>query len=109
MYYTGIDPRTMEPVYVATEPHEKRLQRALLQWKNPENWRLVKEALVKAGREDLIGFEARCLIRPYPPRPRREADGYAKNRTAEKKEKNREGRRKNAPKKKKPTQKGRKG
>ena len=109
MYYTGIDPRTMEPVYVATEPHEKRLQRALLQWKNPENWRLVKEALVKAGREDLIGFEARCLIRPYPPRPRREADGSAKNRTAEKKEKNREGRRKNAPKKKKPTQKGRKG
>ena len=106
MYYTGIDPRTMEPVYVATEPHEKRLQRALLQWKNPENWRLVKEALVKAGREDLIGFEARCLIRPYPPRPRREADGSAKNRTAEI---NREGRRKNAPKKRKPTQKGRKG
>lgn len=68
MYYTGIDPRTMKPVYVATDPHEKRLQRALLQWKAPENWRLVKEALIKAGREDLIGFESRCLIRPYPPR-----------------------------------------
>ena len=78
MYYTGIDPRTMKPVYVATDPHEKRLQRALLQWKAPENWRLVKEALIKAGREDLIGFESRCLIRPYPPRAGR-GDGKTKS------------------------------
>lgn len=71
MYHTGIDPRTMKPVYVATDPHEKALQRALLQWKVPENWKLVREALQKAGREDLIGFDARCLIRPYPPRPKK--------------------------------------
>lgn len=68
MYYTGIDPRTMKPVYVARDPHEKALQRALLQYRMPENWKLVKEALQKAGREDLIGFEERCLIRPYPPK-----------------------------------------
>ena len=71
MYHTGIDPRTMKPVYVATDPHEKALQRALLQWKVPENWKLVREALQKAGREDLIGFDARCLIRPYPPRAKK--------------------------------------
>lgn len=75
MYYTGIDPRTMKPVYVARDPHEKALQRALLQYRMPENWKLVKEALEKAGREDLIGFEERCLIRPYPPR---HADSPAK-------------------------------
>jgi hypothetical protein len=68
MYYTGIDPRDMKPVYVARDPHEKALQRALLQYRMPENWHLVREALQKAGREDLIGFEERCLIRPYPPR-----------------------------------------
>jgi uncharacterized radical SAM protein YgiQ len=72
MYYTGIDPRTMKPVYVARDPHEKALQRALLQYRLPENWRLVREALQKAGREDLIGFEERCLIRPYPPKHREE-------------------------------------
>ncbi|MBE6992217.1 MAG: YgiQ family radical SAM protein [Ruminococcaceae bacterium] len=64
MYYTGIDPRTMKPVYVARDPHEKALQRALLQWKRPDRRRLVMEALQKAGREDLIGYGKHCLIRP---------------------------------------------
>lgn len=64
MWYTEIDPRTMEPVYVAKSPHDKALQRALLQWKRPEMRRLVTEALHKAGREDLIGYGKDCLIRP---------------------------------------------
>ncbi len=64
MYYTGIDPRTMEPVYVATNPHEKAMQRALIQYRDPKNYELVREALIKAGREDLIGFDKNCLIRP---------------------------------------------
>ena len=67
MYYTGLDPRTGKEVRTARDPHEKAMQRALLQYKKPENWRLVKEALLKAGRADLIGFDKRkCLI---PPRP----------------------------------------
>ena len=56
MYYTGVDPRTMEPVNVARDPHEKAMQRALIQYRRPENYDLVKEALIKAGRKDLIGF-----------------------------------------------------
>jgi len=64
MYYTGLDPRTMEPVYVPINPHEKAMQRALIQYRNPKNYDLVYEALVKAGREDLIGYDRRCLIRP---------------------------------------------
>lgn len=64
MYYTGLDPRTMEPVYVPKNPHEKAMQRALIQYKNPANYALVKEALQKAGRTDLIGFDKKCLIRP---------------------------------------------
>lgn len=64
MYYTGLDPRTMQPVYVATNPHEKAMQRALIQYKNPRNYELVREALLKAGREDLIGYDKKCLIRP---------------------------------------------
>ena len=64
MYYTGLDPRTMEAVYVAKNPHEKAMQRALIQYRNPKNRRLVEEALRKAGREDLIGFDRKCLIRP---------------------------------------------
>lgn len=64
MYYTGLDPRTMEPVYVAKNPHEKAMQRALIQYRNPKNYELVREALVKAGREDLIGYDKKCLIRP---------------------------------------------
>ncbi len=64
MYYTGLDPRTMQPVYVPKSPHEKAMQRALIQYRNPKQYDLVLEALTKAGREDLIGFEKRCLIRP---------------------------------------------
>lgn len=64
MYYTGLDPRTMEPVYVPTDPHEKAMQRALIQYRDPNNYALVHEALEKAGRTDLIGFDKKCLIRP---------------------------------------------
>ncbi len=64
MYYTGLDPRTMKPVYVPTNPHEKAMQRALIQYRNPKNYHLVHEALVKAGRTDLIGYDKNCLIRP---------------------------------------------
>lgn len=64
MYYTGVDPRTMKPVYVPHDPHEKAMQRALIQYKNPKNYELVHEALVKAHRTDLIGFDKKCLIHP---------------------------------------------
>ena len=64
MYYTGLDPRTMDPVYVPKDPHEKAMQRALIQYRNPKNYELVREALEKAGRTDLIGFDKKCLIRP---------------------------------------------
>ena len=64
MYYTGLDPRTMKEVYVTTNPHEKAMQRALIQYRNPKNYDLVYEALVKAGRQDLIGFDKNCLIKP---------------------------------------------
>lgn len=64
MYYTGVDPRNMEPVYVTVNPHEKAMQRALIQYRNPDNYDLVKEALLKAGRADLIGFDKKCLIKP---------------------------------------------
>lgn len=64
MYYTGLDPRTMQPVYVPTDPHEKAMQRALIQYRDPKNYALVHEALEKAGRTDLIGFDRHCLIRP---------------------------------------------
>ena len=67
MYYTGLDPRTMKPVYVPTDPHEKAMQRALIQYRDPKNYRLVREALELAGRTDLIGTAKTCLIRPYPP------------------------------------------
>ncbi len=70
MYYTGVDPRTMKPVYVTRNPHEKAMQRALIQYKNPANYKLVKEALITAGREDLIGFGPKCLIRPMGNAPR---------------------------------------
>ncbi len=64
MYYTGLNPLTMEKVYVPRNPHEKAMQRALIQYRNPENYDLVKEALLKEHREDLIGFDPSCLIRP---------------------------------------------
>ncbi len=64
MYYTGFDPRTMEKVYVPINPHEKAMQRALIQYRNPANYELVLEALKKADRMDLVGFDKKCLIRP---------------------------------------------
>lgn len=64
MYFTGVDPRTMEKVYVPSSPHEKAMQRALIQYRNPANYDLVYEALNVARRTDLIGFDKKCLIRP---------------------------------------------
>lgn len=64
MYYTGVDPRDMKPVYVPKNPHEKAMQRALIQYRNPKNYDLVLEALKKADRMDLVGFDKHCLIRP---------------------------------------------
>ena len=67
MYYTGINPLNMKKVYVTTDYHEKQLQRALLQYNRPQNAALVREALTKAGREDLIGYGPECLVRPEKP------------------------------------------
>lgn len=64
MYYTGVDPRDMKPVYVPKNPHEKAMQRALIQYRDPKNYDLVMEALKKCGRMDLVGFDRHCLIRP---------------------------------------------
>lgn len=64
MYYTGIDPRTGESVYIPKDPHEKAMQRALIQYRDPKLYDLVKEALIKCGRQDLIGFGKECLIAP---------------------------------------------
>ena len=64
MYYTGIDPRTGESVYIPKDPHEKAMQRALIQYRDPKLYDLVKEALIKCGRQDLIGFGPECLIAP---------------------------------------------
>jgi hypothetical protein len=72
MFYTGLDPRTMESVFVPRTPHDKAMQRALLQYKKPQNRRLVLEALRLAGREDLIGYGKNCLVPPdavFRPRP----------------------------------------
>ena len=81
MYYTGIDPRTGEKVFVCRNPHEKAMQRALIQYRDPQNYELVKEALLRAGRADLIGFGEKCLI---PPRklggkPDKKRQEYRKN------------------------------
>ena len=69
MYCTGLDPRTMDRVYMPTDPHEKAMQRALIQYRDPKNYYLVREALLAAHREDLIGSGPKCLIRAVPPRP----------------------------------------
>lgn len=82
MYYTGLNPLTMEPVYVPRNPHEKAMQRALIQFKDPKNYDLVKEALVKAGRTDLIGFGKECLI---PPRKLAGKKPSSQRKTAEEK------------------------
>ena len=86
MYATGVDPRTMQPVYVPKSPHEKALQRALIQYRDPKNRPLVLEALKKAGRMDLVGHGRECLVRPEgaPPAkgPRGKASGSATLRKA---------------------------
>lgn len=82
MYYTGLDPRTMQPVYVPKNRHEKALQRALIQYRNPANYERVKEALVRAGRRDLIGFEKHCLIRPRKLSAEKRTDGNQRNQPA---------------------------
>lgn len=64
MFYTGLDPRNMENIYVPRTPSEKAMQRALIQYRKPENYELVKKALILSGRQDLIGFDKKCLIRP---------------------------------------------
>ena len=71
MFRTGINPLDMKPVYVATDYHEKQLQRALLQYNRPENAPLVREALIKLHREDLIGYDEECLVRPEHPQQKR--------------------------------------
>lgn len=68
MYWTGLDPRTMKAVYVARSQQEKAMQRALIQFRDPRNRRLVSQALVMAGRSDLIGYTSRCLIKSTPNR-----------------------------------------
>ena len=73
IYYTGLDPRTMKRVYCPTDPHEKAMQRALIQYRNPKNRALVMEALHRAHREDLIGYGPKCLVRPDKP-----SDGRSK-------------------------------
>ncbi len=86
MYYTGLDPRTMNFVYVPKSPHEKALQRALIQYRNPENYDYVIEALMKAGRQDLIGFGEKCLVRPKrSARPTSEIKRPVKNIKADRK------------------------
>jgi hypothetical protein len=68
MYYTGIDPFTRQEVYVARHLRDRKHQRALLQFFKPENWFTMQEALIQAGRQDLIGSGCDCLIPPQPPR-----------------------------------------
>jgi radical SAM superfamily enzyme YgiQ (UPF0313 family) len=63
MYYTELDPQTLKPIYVPKTMHEKAMQRALIQYRNPKNYDLVKEALISAGRSDLIGNSPQCLIK----------------------------------------------
>ena len=77
MYYTGVDPRDMSPVYVPKNPHEKAMQRALIQYRDPKNYDLVMEALRKEGRMDLVGFEKHCLIRPRKIGKKQGTDSYA--------------------------------
>lgn len=82
MYYTGLDPATLEPVYVTTNPHEKAMQRALIQYRNPKNYDLVYEALMKAGRQDLIGFDKKCLIKPRRAFNKAQAAGNAQSKAS---------------------------
>lgn len=80
MFYTELDPYTLEPVYVAKNPHDKAMQRALMQYFNPKNYDLVEEALKRAGRQDLIGLGSNCLIKPRPGTKQTKAkQSYGKN------------------------------
>ncbi len=85
MYYTGLDPRTMKPIYVPRSPREKEMQRALIQYRDPANYEIVKEALRRAGREDLIGFGPKCLIPPRKIHPSRQGQKANKIRPSGKK------------------------
>lgn len=87
MYYTGVDPRTMKPVYVPKNPHEKAMQRALIQYRNPKNYDLVMEALKSADRMDLVGFDKKCLIRPRPDKNTVYGKGSSGNKGLQKKKK----------------------
>ena len=79
MFYTGLDPFTMEEVYIPRDMEEKRMQRALLQFRNPDNIPLVIKALKKAGREDLIGYTKDCLVRPIETKGKYSHKGDNKN------------------------------
>ncbi len=87
MYYTGVDPRTMKPIYVPKSGKEKAMQRALIQYRKPENYELVKAALLKMGRGDLIGFGEKCLIPPRKIEKKRPKVEHKKNRTRRNKKK----------------------
>lgn len=79
MYYTGLDPTTMKPVFVPDTPGEKAKQRALLQWKKPENKSIVYRALIETGRKDLIGYGKQCLVTPYKRKPKNTAANTTTN------------------------------
>ena len=83
MYYTGVDPRTMKPVYVPKNPHEKAMQRALIQYRNPQNYDIVLEALKKAGRMDLVGYDKHCLLRPKRHGGKNQGTSYSKSHAPE--------------------------
>lgn len=93
MFYTGLDPYTMEEVYVARSEHDKALQRALLQYYNPKNHHLVEEALKRAGRYDLIGYDAKCLIKPGSKPGKKYKSNSNSSRTYKKRSKGKSGRR----------------
>lgn len=83
MFYTGLDPRTMQPVFVARSPQEKAMQRALMQYRSPQNQPLVRKALRLAGREDLIGYGHSCLVPPEKASPsHHRASSNAQKKTA---------------------------
>lgn len=94
MYYTGIDPRNGQKVYVCRNPHEKAMQRALIQYRNPNNYELVREALIKADRQDLIGFGPKCLIRPRNHNAGSKDTGLPKNYSGKRKETKNSGKKK---------------
>ena len=103
MYYTGYDPRTMQPVYVPITPHEKAMQRALIQYRDPKNYELVKEALLREGRDDLIGFGPECLITPRPMKIMGEKKG--KNRQRQQRDPEKQNLKKDIQKRKNPKEK----